>query len=30
MIKTLKLIYLPDIEAECKENIKNYLQGLYF
>jgi len=30
MIRTLQLIFLPDIDPECKENIKNYLQALYF
>ena len=30
MIKTLGLIYQPDIDFECKENIKHYLENLYF
>ena len=30
MIKTLQLIYMPDIEDECKENIQKYLENLYF
>ena len=30
MIKTLQLLYQPDIEVECKENIQRYLESLYF
>jgi len=30
MIKTLGLIYQPDIDFECKDNIKAYLENLYF
>lgn len=30
MIKTLGLIYQPDIDDECKDNIKAYLENLYF
>jgi hypothetical protein len=30
MIKTLQLIYQPDIEYECKDNIMRYFESLYF
>ena len=30
MIKTLRLLYQPDIDYECKENVKKYLENLYF
>lgn len=30
MIKTLQLLYQPDIDFECKENIQRYLENLYF
>jgi hypothetical protein len=30
MIKTLGLIYKPDIDEECKENIQEYLYKIYF
>jgi len=30
MIKTLQLLYQPDIEGECKDNIQRYLRSLYF
>lgn len=30
MIKTLQLLYQPDIDYECKENIQKYLENLYF
>lgn len=30
MIKTLNLLYKPDIEEECKENVQNYFSSLYF
>lgn len=30
MIQTLQLIYQPDIEQECRDNINLYLQNLYF
>ena len=30
MIKTLHLLYLPDVEQECKDNTKLFLQNLYF
>jgi|TARA_B110001450_G_C17628479_1_gene484210 hypothetical protein len=30
MIKTLRLLYEPDIEDECKENVQKYLENLYF
>lgn len=30
MIKTLQLLYQPDIDYECKDNIQRYLENLYF
>ena len=30
MIKSLQLIYQPDIDFECKDNIQRYLEQLYF
>lgn len=30
MIKTLGLIYRPDIDEECKDNIQDYLYKIYF
>ena len=30
MVKTLRLLYQPDIDDDCKENIQRYLEGLYF
>ena len=30
MIKTLQLLYQPDIDYECKENMQKYLEKLYF
>lgn len=30
MIRSLQLIYEPDIDLECKENIKKYFYTLYF
>lgn len=30
MVKTLRLLYQPDIDEDCKENIQRYLEGLYF
>lgn len=28
-VKTLKLLYQPDVETECKENAKEFLQFLH-
>jgi hypothetical protein len=30
MIKALQHLYMPDIEQECKDNIKKYFNYLYF
>ena len=30
MVKTLRLLYQPDIDDDCKVSIQRYLEGLYF
>ena len=28
-VKTLKLLYQPDVEQECKDNVKEFLEFLH-